>query len=52
MAAILTDFAAFATAAIGVIGDVVTEVVAQPVLLIGILAGILMLGVGLVKKFI
>lgn len=52
MTALLTDFGAFATAAIGIIGDVVTEVVAQPLLLIGVFMGILMFGVGLVKRFV
>lgn len=52
MAALLTDFAAFCTAIIAVIGDVVTEVVAQPLLLLGVFAGLLFLGVGLVKRFV
>jgi len=52
MAAILTDVGLFATSAIDVMGDVVTGVVAHPILLIGIIAGIVMFGVGLVKKFI
>lgn len=52
MATILTDVGLFATSALDVMTDVVTAVVAQPVLLIGIIAGIMLTGVGLVKKFI
>lgn len=52
MSTLLTGFTDFCTTVIGVIGDVVTEVVAQPLLLIGVFAGLLFMGVGLIKKFV
>lgn len=52
MAAILTDVGLFATTAIDVMGDVVTFMVATPIVLIPVIASIALLGVGLVKKFI
>lgn len=52
MAGILTNFGLFVTSIIGTIGDIVTEVVAQPLLLLGVFAGLLFLGVGLVKRFV
>lgn len=52
METLLTDFGAFTSTIVSVIGTVVTAVVAQPLLLIGVFAGLLLLGVGLVKRFV
>lgn len=51
MALLLTDFGAVVTAVVGYIGTIVTAVVAQPLLLIGVAIGLLFTGVGLVKRF-
>lgn len=52
MTTLLTGFTDFCSSVIGVISDVITEVVTQPLLLIGVFAGLLFMGVGLIKKFI
>jgi hypothetical protein len=51
MTTLITSLTAVGTMIIGYIGDIATEVVAQPVLLLGIGAGMLFAGAGLVKKF-
>jgi len=51
MAAILTDLGLVVTQVITTLGSVVTAIVAQPLLLIGVGIGLLGSGVALVKKF-
>lgn len=51
MPTLVTQFEAVATMIVGFIGDVATEVVAQPILLVGMGVGLLFSGAGLVKKF-
>lgn len=52
MEALLSDFTTFVTSAVSSIGTVVTAITDQPLLLIGIFAGLLGLGIGIIKRFV
>lgn len=51
MTAILTSLSLVVLEVTGYIADIVTAVVAQPILLIGVAVGLLGTGVSLVKRF-
>lgn len=52
MTELLADFTEFVEAAVGSISTVVTAITANPVLLLGVFAGLLGIGVGLIMKFL
>ena len=51
MATILTDLGLVVTAVVGMVGEIVTEIVSNPLLLIGFGIGLLGAGVALVRRF-
>lgn len=52
METLLTGFSEFVETAVGSIATVVTAITAQPLLLIGVFAGLLGIGIGIIKRFV
>lgn len=50
MDVILSDLTTFADSALGTVGTVVNTITSNPLLLIGVLGGLLAFGIGLVRK--
>lgn len=52
MSTLLEGFADFVTTAVSSIGTVVGAITDEPLLLIGVFAGLLGLGIGIIKRFV